>query len=427
MDASASEVRHLVRRLVVCLVAVAALAVSACQPSQSTPTTAAASYTRVASANPTSCLDQFEAETDYFPDKAERQHAKFFEVEYHGHYKVLTVRFQGFTDNPRFESTETYVLVQCGAPTPALSGSLAGAHLVEIPAKSVTVTTNEDLGLVTALGLRRSIKSVGSRSIYPQDVWDDVQAGTLPVTGGWGAEGPQLELLASLAPDVVIVGAFHSEASKNLRRVRETGLATAPSLVRMEPTPLGRAEWLKALSVFFNRERDANRHFDEVAARYQALAEKARREPTKPKAFWGSTYEPGSWGVGRNNFQARLLEDAGAVNALGDAGPTHVVMVHAEVVVEQAGDADVWITEGRSHLPGASPRELRARRDGNTFYVCRQYRRENAGCDYYHTSPFRPDLMLADLVSAFHPDLVVGHQQYFLINAKELTDRWDLE
>jgi iron complex transport system substrate-binding protein len=367
----------------------------------------------------TDCVTAFDPSVDYFPDKVRADHARFFDVSYHGHYKVLEVRFRGFTDNPRFESRETYVLVQCGAPTPPLEGPLAGAHVLEVPARTVTVTTNEDLGLITALGMKPGLKSVGSRSIYPQDVWDEVRAGVLPVTGGWGAEGPQLELLASLAPDVVVIGAFHSEASVNLRRVRQAGLETLPSLVRMEANPLGRAEWLKAISLVFNREGRANELFDRVERDYLEVSRKARARVQKPLAFWGSTYSAGLWGVGRNNFQARLLEDAGAANVLADDGPTHVVMVGAEVVVDRGARADFWITEGLRDLPGARPGELRARQLGRVYYVCRLYRAENAGCDYYHTSPHRPDVMLRDLVSVFHPDLVPGHEPYFLINSED--------
>ncbi|HEY7698553.1 MAG TPA: ABC transporter substrate-binding protein [Vicinamibacteria bacterium] len=288
-----------------------------------------------------------------------------------------------------------------------------------MPARTVTVTTNEDLGLITALGMKPGLRSVGTRAIYPQDVWDKVRSGELPVTGGWGAEGPQLERLASLAPDVVIIGAFHSEASVNLRRVREAGLATVPSLVRVEPTPLGRAEWLKSLSLVFNREAEANQLFERIEKKYRELSRNARSERYKPLAFWGSTYSAGWWGVGRNNFQACLLEDAGAENALGDDGPTHVVLVGVEVVVDRAQRAEYWITEGLRDLPGGRPEELRARRFDHVFYVCRQYRADNSGCDYYHTSPHRPDLMLEDLVGLFHPDLVPQREPYFLVNAKD--------
>jgi iron complex transport system substrate-binding protein len=385
-------------------------------------------YARTFDENPSDCVETFDPEADYFPFKVEVQHADLVTISYHGHYKVLRTTFRGFADNPRFTTTETYVLVQCGTPTPDLRDRLAGAHVVQIPARSVTTTTNEDLGMIDALGLLPHVKSVGSRAVYPQHLWDAVREGRLPVTGGWGAEGPQLELLASLAPDVVIVGAFHSAVSSNMQRVREIGLTTVPSLNRMERTPLGRAEWLEALATLFNKEREADELFSSVKTRYEALAARARASATKPTAFWGTTYAAGEWTVQRNSWQARLMEDAGAENVLEDSGPPYGVPVNAEVVVAGAGDADFWITENdyenfsdANALPGTRSSELRSRRLKQVYYVCGRLREESDGCDYYHAGPTRPDVLLEDLVAIFHPDLLPARPTFFLVNAMGST------
>ncbi|HEY7698552.1 MAG TPA: hypothetical protein VIE88_09055 [Vicinamibacteria bacterium] len=77
---------------------------------------------RAADGNPAGCVAEFDPLLDYFPQKVKADHAHFFEVSYRGHYKILEIRFRGFTDNPGFESRETYVLVQCGTPAPPLEG-----------------------------------------------------------------------------------------------------------------------------------------------------------------------------------------------------------------------------------------------------------------------------------------------------------------
>jgi iron complex transport system substrate-binding protein len=416
-----SRSRPLTRITLALLVAVVGSACSRqSQPASAERVTA---YSTTAAENPAACIETFDPQTDYFPAKVSVQHARLFTIDYHGHYKVLRITFRGFADNPRFTTSEMYVLVQCGTPTPDLRGDLLGAHVVQIPAQSVTTTTNEDLGMIEALGLLPRLKSVGTRAVYPQEIWDAVRDGRLPVTGGWGAEGPQLELLASLAPDVVVLGAFHSAVSSNMQRVRDIGLATVPSLNRVEATPLGRAEWLKALATLFNKELEANALYSSVAARYQALARRARTATTKPTAFWGTTYAAGEWSVQRNSWQARLMEDAGAQNVLADDGPPYGVPVSAEVVVAEAGEAGFWITENdyenigeANALPGTRLAELRSRRLKQVYYVCGRLRAENDGCDYYHAGPARPDMLLEDLVTVFHPDVLPARQTFFLIN-----------
>src|ERR1700733_7119251 len=68
------------------------------------------------------CLDRFDPTVDYFPDKAALEDAATFTVEYRRSYKVLTVK-EAYVGGP----AERYVLLQCGARRPALTGELAGA------------------------------------------------------------------------------------------------------------------------------------------------------------------------------------------------------------------------------------------------------------------------------------------------------------
>lgn len=384
--------------------------------------TATETFASAASANPMGCVDHFDPSKDYFPDKAVFESARQVMVSYHGHYKVVTVTFLGFTDSPEYRSVERYVLVQCGTPAPSLIGALAGAQVISIPAKTVTVTNNEDLGLVIALGLRDQIRSVGTRAIYDEQLWRRFQAGRLPVTFGWGTSEIHLEWMLDLKPDVIIVGAYQSQAMLNVQRARDLGIQTVPSLSRIEATPLGRAEWLKAVATVFNLESRANAFYAEVASTYRDVASRARAATRHPRAFWGSTYAAGDWMIARNSFQARLLDDAGAVNPFADAGPTVTMKAGPELIVERGSDAEFWITEngsmiradGSSGIPGTPLDALQAVRSDHVYDPCKPMRMENNGCDYYQTGTHRPDLVLKDLVWLFHPELEPQHQPYFL-------------
>ena len=77
------------------------------------------------------CIERFDAATDYFPDKVAIEDAATFTVEYRRSFKVVTVK-EAYPGGP----AERYVLVQCGAPPPMLSGDLATADL---PFRSVGV------------------------------------------------------------------------------------------------------------------------------------------------------------------------------------------------------------------------------------------------------------------------------------------------
>ena len=365
-----------------------------------TPPSPGLTYTRNAfvgsrSVNPTECVDRYDPSIDYFPDKVTFENARQITISYHGHYKLLTATFLGFTDDPDYRSSQLYVLVQCGTPPPSLDGPLASAQVIPIPARTVTVTNNEDFGLLMALGLRDQIAPLGTGAFY--DTLDR-------------------------KADVAVVGASQNQDILNMQRARDRGMHVVPSLSRTESTPLGRAEWLKALAVVFNLESRASDAYGVLSAHYQLVSLRARAAAHRPRVFWGSTDAAGGWTVARNSSQARLIEDAGAVNALADQGPTVMVKTGPALIVERAGDAEYWITENASIMHdvsnatvlGTTLGALQAVRARHVYNVCRAMRVENNACDYDQTGTYRPDLVLEDLVWLLHPELEADHQPRFL-------------
>ena len=184
--------------------------------------------------------------------------------------------------------------------------------------------------------------------------------------------------------DVAVVGASQNQDILNMQRARDRGMHVVPSLSRTESTPLGRAEWLKALAAVFNLESRANDVYGALSAHYQLVSLRARAAAHRPRVFWGSTDAAGEWTVARNSSQARLIEDAGAVNPLADQGPTVMVKSGPALIVERAGDAEYWITENGSILHDASNATvlgttlgaLQAVRARHVYNVCRAMRVE---------------------------------------------------
>jgi iron complex transport system substrate-binding protein len=185
------------------------------------------------------CIERFDPSIDYFPEKARVEEARLFSVSYHRHYKVFRARFPRFethANDPGGDSTfrgeETFVLLQCGAPAPPLEGDLAGAFVISVPAQGVALATNEDLGMVMALGLLDAVVAVGNDAIYDDEAAARLASGRIKLTGGWGGAHANGEQLVGVEPDVVIFGAFHARSRDNLALARKLGLKAAPSMNR---------------------------------------------------------------------------------------------------------------------------------------------------------------------------------------------------
>ncbi len=367
------------------------------------------------------CLKEFQEGVDLFPEKSVREFAELFELSYHESYKLLTIRFPTLDGDTASAPRERFVLVPCGAPVPPLEGDLAGAFVFPTPVRTVSLTTNEDLGMVVQLGHLEGVRSIGIRAIYPEEVLTRFRSGLIADGGGWGSEGPHIETLMDLEPDLILMGVFGGGTPSHVPRLREVGLPAIPTMVRVEPTPLGRAEWIKVLGAFFHEEARADSLFSAIADDYLELSRRARSQPNHPTAFWASTYAPGEWGGARNSFQARFLEDAGAVNVLGDDGVRTVVPIRTERVIDLAGDAQFWITEnthmirdGLLTVTGTPLHAFRAFREDQIHHLAGRYRADTNASDYNYSGPGRPDLVLRDLVALFHPELLLGHSFHYL-------------
>src|SRR5206468_1592088 len=101
------------------------------------------------------CVDRFDASVDYFPDKVTIDDARNFGVEYRRSFKVVTMR-EPYPGGP----AERYILLQCGAPPPALTltGGAFSASLATIRNAGVPVVANTEWLEPTALARAEWIK-----------------------------------------------------------------------------------------------------------------------------------------------------------------------------------------------------------------------------------------------------------------------------
>jgi iron complex transport system substrate-binding protein len=379
-----------------------------------TDATGATAATR--SGNPQECVSAYDAATDYFPDKVEAKHSEQWTVEYAGNYKVLRVNVPVGLDHYVVSNTQAvYVLVQCGTPAPELTGDLADATVIEVPIKTAV---DGDDGFYAALELlERTENLVGYAGVtltdveapYLPGVFAQMQSGAAPALG----YEINVEQLAGIDPDVL----FKNVGDEGLfQQIRDLDIPIVFYNPYQEP-PLGSAEQVTFLSLFFNAEKVAGEHVAGVQQRYEELRETARQATSKPGVLLGTSNAGKDFSTRQNNyFEALLLADAQATK-LPDLPGDSFATVAMESIIEEAGDADFWFHlslkpgQNVAEFIAADPRaqSIAALEAGNAFH-----RFGPRGQDYSYTGQMNPDLILADLISILHPDLLPDHQLVFL-------------
>ena len=295
-----------------------------------------------------------------------------------------------------------YVLVPKDAPLPE---PLPQGTLVRTPVRRAAVFTTVHCSLLTQLGVGERIVAVAdAKYIKIPYVQNRLKAGLITDCGN--GLSPVVEKIVETAPDVVMLSPF--ENSGGYGKVEELGIPLVECAEYMETSPLARAEWMRFYGLLFGVERKADSLFVVVDSCYQGLKQVARqslrhRSLLIDKMVGNVWYVPG----GRSTI-GQMAVDAGALYPWADDGHSGSLALPFETVLEQGGDADVWMyryssdhdmTLGELLSEHRGYDQLRSFRTGSV-YACNVERSL-----FYEESPFRPDWLLCDFIQILHPDI----------------------
>jgi len=354
------------------------------------------------------CVGAYEPSRDYFPDKVTVEDAVNFSVTYHRSYKVVSVR-----DAAGAGPVERYVLVQCGAPAPALAGDLAGAKVATVPISSMYSASPTHLSILVDLRRLDVLTGVSQmKQLVGEEILERANSGQVREFAPLSVI--DAELVVSQRPGLFMTG---GTASAPLAVIRSAGIPVVKNNDWLEPTALGRAEWLKFVALFLNDERPAQRLYAEVKTRYKNLSARAVAVPddAKPVVMTGRGTRGDFVIAGGRSYVAALIRDAGGRYVWADNAAQGSVTIDLETQLRRAADADIWINGGGWQNLGTmvkdEPRygEFKAYR-AKQVWVYERRVTPAGGNDYWSRSVSHPDVVLADLVKIFHPSLAPEHQ-----------------
>ncbi len=319
-------------------------------------------------------------------------------------YKLLEVHDPQQADG----SVTRFALVDRGARVETPEGYTR----VEIPVRGLVCMTTLQLSNLIALGRTDVVKGMPStRSLQNAEVRKRIETGQ---TRRIGIEGNfDSETILALAPDLILISPYKRGGYDMLRQL---GIPLLPHFGYKETTPLGQAEWMRCMGLLLGCEEQADSLFAAIEERYIALRERAATVTRRPRIFSGEIRGGNWYAVGGQSFLAALFRDAGADYVLSDDPRSGGVTLDFEQMYARAADADYWRIvnsfEGDfsyEALRGNDPRyaDFRAwKRHGVIYCNLRQK-------PFYESTPVQPDVVLADLIQALHPDLLPGRQPVF--------------
>ncbi|RZJ64866.1 MAG: ABC transporter substrate-binding protein [Flavobacterium sp.] len=342
------------------------------------------------------------------------RHAKGLQIYHYDGYSVVRIT------NPWPDATEKfdYVLYKKGVAVP---DSLSAYTAVQVPIKSVVVTSTTHIPSLEMLGVENTLVAFPNTTyISSEKTRALVDAGKVKEVGA--NESLNTEVMIDLAPDAV-VGFSISSNNKTLTSLQQSGLKVIYNGDWTEQSPLGKAEWIKFFGALYDRNAAAEKLFDRIEKDYNSAKALADKATTSPTVLCGSMYQDiwympqgGSWG-------ALFLKDAHANYLWANEKGTGSLHLSLEKVLDRAVDAQFWVgpTEFTSlkDLAAANQHytQFRAFKEKNVYSFSSK-KGKTGGVIYYELAPNRPDLVLKDLIKILHPDLLPDYQLHFFEKLK---------
>ncbi len=282
---------------------------------------------------------------------------------------------------------------------------------IKTPCKRIICLSSTQLAYLIELDALNNVVGINSsRHLFNKTIKTKIKNGSI---GRVGKEGVfNIETILGLNPDVIFVSPFKTGGYDALRNL---GIPLVPMAAFAENTPLGRAEWIKMMALFTGKNNEADSIYNKIETNYHQLKALTQTVEKRPSVFSGKM-KGGTWYVpGGNSFFAHYFRDAGA-NYLIKNKRTGAIPMDFESIYSLANKADYWrLLTSSPHgfnkqvLKAEDQRyaDFKAFETGNIL-VCNL--RE---VPYREESCIKPNILLADYIHHFHPQLLPDYKPYY--------------
>jgi len=339
------------------------------------------------------------------------KYSKGFTVDYYNGFKVITVKDSKDTT----KILAQYVLLPKGKAAPV---DFADAVLLDTPVRKVVCISTTHITSLTELGLTDSIAGVTNVAlIYSKQIVAQVKQNKIADVG---KDELNYEKIVKLNPSFVFTSGSWDGGDKMKIKLNSLHIKSVLNLDYMEQEPLARAEWLKFVAAFYDREVEADTIFNRIENNYLALKEKAKSVKTKPTVFVNIPFKEIWYMPCGENYMAKMIADAGGNFLWKGTKATNGLNLNLdyEAVYAKAADADFWLVNGFA----GSLTQIKAADRKNTFFkayktgkVFNNDKRNtpDGGFDFWESGGLTPDKILADLICIFHPEILPNHELYY--------------
>ena len=286
---------------------------------------------------------------------------------------------------------------------------------IKIPLKTLATTSVTHLEFLSLLNKIQTITGVCSpKLIYNAELQKNIHAGKITDLGD--AFNLNVERVLLLKPNALMTSGFN-QTDANAQRIGQAGIPVIYNNEWMETSLLGRAEWIKFVAAFYDKELQADTIFAGIDKRYNDLKTKALKVTTKPKIMSGNNFR-GTWYMpaGRS-FMGQLFLDAGADYFYANDTTTGSLPLNVETVLKNFVDTDIWLNVNFSTIDELIKTDskhalFRPVKTGQVYNFNKRLLPSTAN-DFWESAVARPDILLSDVIAILHPELLPNYEPVY--------------
>lgn len=326
------------------------------------------------------------------------KYAQGFKVTNYETYRLVDIQ------DPQHESETVYhyALVKRGQSREGIPQEYT---IIETPVQNVVCMTTLQLSNFIKLGALDNVVGMASTHyLFNKEMKERLASGKASQIG---IEGNfDKEIIMALNPDIILVSPFKRGGYEAIKDIE---IPLVSFLGYKETSPLGQAEWIKFTAMLLGKEDEANQKFDVIEKRYKELETLSASTTNKPIVLSGEMRSGNWYVVGGKSYLAQQFRDAGAEYFLKDNQEAGGLNMDFESVYSQGANADYW----RLLVSHTGDYSYEALKQSDARYADFKAFKEKkvVYCNlrqkpFYENTPVEPEVVLADLIKAFHPELL---------------------
>ena len=279
-------------------------------------------------------------------------------------------------------------------------------EIIRIPIKSSVAFSSTQWSVFLKLGDINRVKGILEGAYtYNTEIQNLIKLNNIADVGL--EHSINTEKVIQIQPDVILYTPYPGQDYSYLKEFCDATMI--PFSDYLESHPLGRAEWMKVVGLLCDKENETAKWYDEMVERYESLCDLCSDVDNRPTIFSDLPFENQWYIPGGKSYMAKIFADAGADYIWKDNDSKGSLHVDAELVLAKAQRADFWRVMNSYDTPFtyerlAEENELFPLFDAfknKRLLVCNV--RETR---YFEQSQYEPDVILADFIFYFHPDLL---------------------